>query len=304
MGNRIVYARLPSGGSVERWAMDDRWQLRVMRWPGERGTLVVANGRGDFIEKYGEALSWWVRRGWQLIAFDWRGQGGSGRLARNPLAGASPGFDRWTADLVAVLARARTLGAGPLAVAAHSMGGHLALRAVAAQPGIIDRAVLFAPMVAIRLAFGDPLARLLARAASLLAPQRFAPGQRAWLDAQGRAQRAAALTTDAARAAEEFALWDAHPELVLGGATWGWLRDALVSCAALPAVAARITTPLRLILPSADRVVVTPAAISLVARLPDADYRVIGGAKHELWRERDTLRLAAFAAADEHLEQA
>jgi lysophospholipase len=304
MADSIVYARLPTGGSVEHWAMGDGWPLRVMRWPGERGTLVVATGRGDFIEKYGEVLSWWARRGWRLIAFDWRGQGGSGRMARDPLAGASPGFDRWTADLLTVLARARTLEAGPLALAAHSMGGHLALRALAARPGAVDRAVLFAPMVAIRLSIREPVARLLAGAASLFDPHGYALGQRARLDAAGRAKRAAALTTDAARAAEEFALWDAHPELALGGTTWGWLRDALASCAALPAIAPRITTKLRLILPGADRVVITPAAIGMVARLPNADYRVVDGAEHELWRERDALRLAAFAAADEHLEQA
>ena len=88
-----------------------------------RGSLIFANGRGDFIEKYLEAYAHWHGRGWNVTAFDWRGQGGS--------RGAGFGyesFDLLIDDLAALLADWREGNPGPHVAIGHSMGGHLLLR--------------------------------------------------------------------------------------------------------------------------------------------------------------------------------
>ena len=46
-----------------------------------------SNGRGDFIEKYLETYAHFQAAGWNVTAFDWRGQGGS----RGPGRGKSLG---------------------------------------------------------------------------------------------------------------------------------------------------------------------------------------------------------------------
>lgn len=303
----IVHARLPEGGRFERWTVPDGWAIRTARWPGERGTLLVANGRGDFIEKYGEAIRHWHGRGWSVLAFDWRGQGGSGRVGRSALHGATPGFARKVADLRGLIGQAAAEGPGPLIAAGHSMGGHLILRALAEGEGRLARVVLNAPMLGIRTPGVRPAAAgAMARVAALAAPGAFGPGQRAGLaNAAEEDRRRRALTGCAERGAEEYALMRANPDLAVGGVTWGWLSEAYRSIALLarPGVLERIGTPVRFVLAGGERVTDNGAAIRAVARLRHADYRLIEGGAHELWRERDGPRLAAFAAADEWLER-
>src|SRR4051812_49909201 len=99
-----------------------------MDWPRQgpgkaRGSLIFANGRGDFIEKYLEAYAHWHGLGWNVTAFDWRGQGGS--------RGAGFGyesFDPLIDDLAALLADPRGKNARPPVSLRHFIGGRLLLR--------------------------------------------------------------------------------------------------------------------------------------------------------------------------------
>ena len=69
---------LPADAMLDEWRAPDGFVLRRMTWaPGSasRGALLFAGGRGDFIEKYLEAFAHWHGAGWNVTAFDWRGQG-------------------------------------------------------------------------------------------------------------------------------------------------------------------------------------------------------------------------------------
>src|SRR5689334_8311230 len=90
---------IPAGAEFSTWAAPDGWACRVLRWPPEagktaRGSLLFAGGRGDFIEKYLEVDEHWQGRGWDVTAFDWRGQGGS----RRGQGGSRPQGDPGKAD--------------------------------------------------------------------------------------------------------------------------------------------------------------------------------------------------------------
>ncbi|HEY1146907.1 MAG TPA: hypothetical protein VGE84_11270, partial [Allosphingosinicella sp.] len=72
----------PPGAAFSYWRAADGWPIRRMDWlqptgSAVRGSLIFAGGRGDFIEKYLEALGYWHGRGWNVTSFDWRGQGES-----------------------------------------------------------------------------------------------------------------------------------------------------------------------------------------------------------------------------------
>jgi lysophospholipase len=104
-----------------------------MDWPQPagapaRGSLVFANGRGDFVEKYIEALAHWHKRGWNVTSFDWRGQGGS---RGNIVGGHLESFDPLVGDLEALVADQVANTQGPHVAIGHSMGGHLLLRLLA-----------------------------------------------------------------------------------------------------------------------------------------------------------------------------
>ncbi len=299
--SEVLRRSLPPGGTTGYWLADDGWRLRVGVWPdGARGTLLLLNGRADFFEKYCEAIWHWRARGWAVVAPDWRGQGGSGRIVCD---GRGDGFARLAADLRGVVARAAALG-GPLVAVGHSMGGHLLLRAIVEGEDRVARAVLIAPMLG--LLGGEATSAVAWGAVRLgLGARMVAP--RAARSPEEDARRAARLTSDSARQTDE-AWWLArHPELAGDGVSWGWLAVACGSIARLGA-GGRIARPerVRAVLAGADRVVDRGAARRLIARRIGAEGMLddVPGAEHELLRETDAVRARVFACMDTYLEQA
>ena len=78
-------------------------RLRFASWQSvlreRRGTVCILPGRAEFIEKYFEVVGELRRRGFAVAVLDWRGQGGSSRLTRNPLKGHINDFAEYEDDL-------------------------------------------------------------------------------------------------------------------------------------------------------------------------------------------------------------
>ncbi|MCI4588768.1 alpha/beta hydrolase [Sphingobium sp. BYY-5] len=298
----------PTGGRLDHWSAPDGWPIRRYRLgDGRRGRMLLLNGRGDMIEKYLETMDHMARRGWAVTSFDWRGQGGSGRLTDDPLCGHIDDFADYIADLQALAADWRAEGDGPTVMLGHSMGGHMLLRALAEGMPPPDAAVLIAPMLGVHSA---PLPRWLAVA---IARMMVASGQgerRAWTQKEDserlRRMRQKRLTHDVDRYADEL-WWRAHdPEIALGPPSWTWVAQALASTRALaegPQVAG-VACPLLILATQADQLVSTAAIRQVAARLPHARLHVYGReAAHEILREVDPVRLDAFARIDAFLDE-
>ncbi len=88
-----------------------------------RGRILVQGGRADIIEKFVETMGWLHDRGWSVTAFDWRGQGGSGRLCADPHVGHAASFAPWVEDLGHFWRAWRAEADTPVALLGHSMGG-------------------------------------------------------------------------------------------------------------------------------------------------------------------------------------
>ncbi len=148
---RAAWRSHPKDASFAEWAAPDGARLRRMEWPAaagaaRRGRLLFAGGRGDFIEKYLEAYAHWRAQGWDVTAFDWRGQG---RSRGSIVGGNLESFDILIDDLDALIADWRGGGTGPCAAIGHSMGGHLLLRTLVERRPALDAAVLVAPMIGV-----------------------------------------------------------------------------------------------------------------------------------------------------------
>ncbi|WBX85904.1 alpha/beta fold hydrolase [Sphingosinicella microcystinivorans] len=291
---------LPPDARRADWVAADGWRIRTLSWapvPG-RPSILFLNGRADFIEKYSESYWHWRRQGYGLFTFDWRGQGASGRFP----AGTGGYFDAWLADLAGLAERAAALG-GPLVLAGHSMGGHLALRHLAAGAAPrYRRAVLFAPMAGIA-AHGVPprvlswLARARVKAG---AGDAYPPMQGPYGERTRSVHRQRILTGDPERFADEGWWIDEDPGLAFGGASWRWIMEASASCDALAArgVPEAIGLPVDVFIGDNERLVDAVAARRLVQRLPDGRLHVIAGAAHELLRERSAVQAEVLAAVD------
>ena len=288
--------------------MADGWAVRTLELDPvgpPRGTLLFAGGRGDFIEKYSEEVVGWAAQGWRVRSFDWRGQGGSGRLGRDGSVGHATDFAPWIGDLSELAARWRQGSPGPFAVIGHSMGGHLVLRALVEGALSADAAVLVAPMIGTAgppPAIGRWLTAGLTRVGALDRP--------AWRanDKPGRVPggRQGLLTHDEHRYAAELWWREVHPELIVGPPSWSWLAAAYRSSLASfrPARLATVATPILVLSALADRLVDPEATRRAVERLRHAKLIEYGdSARHEILREVDVVRDHALAAIADFLDR-
>jgi lysophospholipase len=302
---------IPSDARESRWLAPDGHAIRRIDWgkPAweSRGSLLFLPGRGDAYEKYLETLAHWHARGWRVTALDWRGQAGSGRLGADAVTGHVDDFADWVADLAAFWREWTAGRPGPHVLAGHSMGGHLALRAVAEGSVRPDALVLSAPMLGF---LPEWLPRTVQHVAAHVMCRVGDPRRPAWKWSEKPGEvpegRAKLLTHDADRYADEL-WWRKHrPELAMGTGSWGWVRAGLASMAALdrPGALEGIDVSVLLLSVSGDALVSAPAIGRAAARLPRSEQVVFGAeAYHEVLREADAVRDRALAAIDDFLER-
>lgn len=299
----------PVDSTMEMEPAMDGWPLRVFRSnaPNPCGSILFQGGRGDIIEKYLESFAHWHGQGWSVTAFDWRGQGGSGRFLADPLVGHVPGFGLWIDDLSEFVAQWARETPGPHIVMGHSMGGHLILRALAERRIAADAVVLVAPM----LGFETGILPLSLAASFVKAAARLAPERSAWKSnerpASSRVSRQAFLTHDIERYADEIWWKSEKPGLALGPPSLRWLAQAYASCVALEASGSveQIDTPMLILGTEGDRLVSPKAIPRFAARLPNARLKMFDkSVAHEILRERNEPRNEALAEIDAFLAEA
>lgn len=243
-----------------------------------------------------------------MTALDWRGQAGSGRLGVDPVTGHVDDFRHWIADLAAFWREWTRQRRGPFVLAGHSMGGHLVLRAVAEGALRPDALVLSAPMLGL---LPDWLPQGLKRVCSALMCRIGDPRRPAWKWSEKPGEvptgRAALLTHDPDRYADELWWRRERPELVMGPGSWGWVAASLESAALLgrAGMLEAVDTPVLIVAAQADRLVSFAAIRRVAARLPQCELVTFGPeAHHELLRECDAVRDRALEAIDLFLDRA
>ena len=299
---------IDSAGGTIHW-LGTAPRLRIAHWPnGPRGTVLLLNGRTEFIEKYLEPIAELQARGFAVWTLDWRGQGASTRPLPDPHAHHVDSFEDYLADLDQVLEThvLPSLRQRPLILMAHSMGAHIAARMLARRPAPFARAILCAPMV--DFLRGGPIpgwfARLLARAACQLPGRAHQYGPGGASHNPNPPFENNRLTSCPDRHAADTALVQANPELALGGVTWGWLQAAMASIALLrlPDIQRQIDMPVLVAMAGDDTIVDNRAIRAFAMALPRGKLVHIRGARHELLRERDEFRHPLWSAIDTFLE--
>jgi len=146
----------------------DGVSLRFARWappPGRKGTVVVMQGRAEYIEKYFETVRDLRARGFAVATFDWRGQGLSDRALSDRRKGHVRNFSEYLTDLEAIMDQVVLPDCPPPIFAlGHSMGGAVAIRACHDGARWFERVVLSAPMISLpshaKMSVAGPFARI------------------------------------------------------------------------------------------------------------------------------------------------
>ncbi len=281
-------------------------RLRAARFEADnpRAICLLLNGQTEFIEKYFEVIDELRGRGFSVVTFDWRSQGGSNRSLPDARKAHIEDFAAYDQDLDAMIrALADPL---PKIAMAHSMGGNILLRRLHDMPGEFAAAVLCAPMLGINFR-GTPwwVAEAVARHLNRKGPSTDFVWGMATRDQLTLPFSQQIVTSDPSRYARNQALLKANPELRLNGPTWGWLAAAIKSIALTrsPGYAEAITTSSILFGAGRDRICETPATKTFAARMPHARFVEIAEAEHEILMERDALRSQFWSAFDDFIKE-
>ena len=279
-------------------------RLRYTCWnvPGtQRGTVVVLTGRGEFIEKYStEVVGELLGRGFAVIALDWRGQGLSGRMLADRNKGHIDTFVTYIADLQLFLDKVVVpVAPRPVLALCHSMGAHIAMRALAENgSGPFAAGLFVAPMTGLRR-------EAMLRSVLMLMPEVPAVEER-YLFGTGpflglaREFHSNFVTHDERRYRFTEDWFAADPRLALGGPTIGWARQAVRSMTAVlaPGYLERIELPLLLLSAGEDRLVDPKTHGPVAARLRRGEHLDIAEARHEIMMETDDIRARFWEAFD------
>jgi lysophospholipase len=300
---------VPNGAVAGYFSARDGILIRFARWEttAERhlGTVCLFQGRSEFIEKYFETITDLRRRGFAVATMDWRGQGGSARLLKNPAKGHAENFAQHDADVRTFMSEIVLPDCPPpFYCLAHSMGGHLVLRLAQTKVCWWDRIVLSAPMI--RFAGSEPtnsVRCVISEVATLFGlGDAFIPGGRAqsWEAGSFEGNK---LTSDRLRYERAQEVVQASPHLGIGSPTIAWAAAACSSISVINSAAFMdsVKVPILIVAAGNDQIVSTPAIERFASRLKNCTRIVVAGAKHEILQERDQLREQFWAAFDAYI---
>jgi len=297
---------IPEGARAGVFETQDKVRLRYALFAKSagphKGTVCLVQGRTEFIEKYFETIADFQRRGFNVATFDWRGQGGSDRMLRNPRLGFVERFDDYWTDLSSFHASILLPDCPPpFYLVGHSMGGLVCLFAGARDRMMFDRIFLSAPMVALD---GQPFSMagmaLLAETLSFVGLGKLPIARRA----DGVPTEASfpdnPLTSDLPRYLRSVEVLAARPDLAVTSPTVRWSAAAMraMAVAASDGFPAAIKAPVLMLAAANDRVVSPSAIEQLGLRMRTGRHVVVANARHELFMESDAIRGQVMAAFD------
>lgn len=279
----------------------DGLKIRIGHWPalfkkvvnGKTRTMVVMQGRASFMEKFEEVIRQLQEQGFDVWALDWRGQGLSSRILGNHHKGHIDSYETYLQDLhQLVTTYIKPDESQELIAMGQSMGGHLALRYLGENPGIMSGGILACPMLDIKTgAYPRKMARWIARMinrAGMGENYIFGHGN---FDPNEEPFEGNYLTHDRERFYSHRVMQVRNPELVLGGATFGWLDASFKSIERImqQTYLQSITVPVLMVEAGEDDLVENAPFSYIASHLPQCEYRLYPDARHQLFMEADDI---------------
>lgn len=290
MQERVEYGTLPMpDGSYLRYAH------YYMTHTTPRSKMLVLSGRREFIEEYEDVNRDFLRRGFDVWCFDWRGQGASKRELVDPAKGHIEDYKTYIKDLEHfVNSFIRPHNTEPFYIFAHSMGAHILLRYVLEnRPKDIKGAIVSAPMIDIRTgSYPYRVARGIARAMVLSgAREKYIFGDEP-SEKEENTFEGNPYTKDPTRYETRISLQKKYPDYVVTGYTFSWLEATFRSIKKLRETMKEVThdLPLLILSPQDDPVVKSESFAKILDCFQKAKMKVYADTGHCLMDERPEIR--------------
>ena len=255
-----------------------------------RGTVVMVHGFTECAEKFSELIYSLIQQKYSVLTLDQRGHGSSWRDPRitDPSLTHTERFEDYVTDLKAVCDQELIHMPKPWYVFSHSMGGAVTCMFLENEPGIFEKAVFCAPMVAPHRG-GLPLGVSLA----MCRGQKLLGRGRKRIFISRPYQGPEDFETSCASGKERFDWYDAlrvaTERYHNNGPTYGWTLESLKVTKKLlaPGKPEAIGIPVMIYTAEDDRSVLPEAQEQLARRLRKGARKVVPGSRHEIYRSPD-----------------
>ena len=281
----------PEGAAVVWFKGSGGRELRACAAPAlsptkPRGTVIVCPGRTEFIEKYFEVGRELQKMGFAVLILDWPGQGLSERLLEDGKKGHIDRFETFMGALARGLEELSDRLPKPHVCLAHSMGGAIALAAIAQDLVRVEAAAFSAPMWGLKSKFfGMSYLVWAMRATGRSGDYAIQPGPPERFENN-------IVTHDKRRWELQRDLVDAAPDLEVGPVTWGWLGASLDILATFtrPRALSKVNIPVFVASAAEEKLVDNASHVEICRRLKDCEQITVEGAMHEILMETDDRR--------------
>lgn len=285
---------------------NDGVNLRHAVWRNKnsptKGTVILFGGRAEYIEKNYETISDLLENGFDVLAFDWRGQGGSSRLVGNKRLGFVDNFSHYVTDAETIFTSVALPDCrAPYFILGHSTGSLVALLSAPTLGPQIKRMVLGSPMLGlVNLPFSQNIVKYITGFLHIIGLGRFfvagGPNPQSTVTLEK-----SEVTSSKTRFSKVKKFAEKFPNITIGGPSASWIFSAIraIEDANDPDFAPQVTVPTLLICAGNEHVVDNNVTEHFGRKLRSGKSLTIAGAKHEILQEQDIYReqfLAAFYA--------
>ena len=258
-----------------------------------KGLVLLLHGRAEFMEKYKEIVVFLNNKGYDVISFDWRGQGLSARETDNRQKGYVKDFNDYLLDLKLFFDKIIKPKNQNLVLLSHSMGGHIGLRFLHDYPNLVKKAVFVSPMFNIKTyLFPKFITKTITQKACHAGfSEYFVLGGKKY-DSTRSNQKKNILTHDFKKFSIQAKEIKKNPDLALGGVTWAWLNAAYQSIDIISknGYTSTIKTPVLIVNAQKDKLVKRSSQKKTADSLPIGSFVSIKNAFHEIMFEKQDIQ--------------
>jgi len=307
---RTENIRMPVGGKVKVLATPEGIQLRTITWlpkQPSKGTILLCQGYSEFIEKYDEVIQHLLDRQFAVLTVDWRGQGLSSRLIKDPQKGHITTFSDFIKDADLVQEHLMQTMPIPHFIMGHSMGGHIAFRVLQEYPARFQKAILCAPFFGWSPNFGAGKLNLnlVIIISSFMKLLGYGQAYTYGASPPYLEKTLGGQTSDRVRFQKRIEFYKVEPHLLMGGPSWDWILESTKS---LQLILQRerintIQTPILLASGAKDGMVSPETHHQVASKCKQITLVDFPEAMHEILMEQDAIQEQFWEEFDHFMKQ-
>ena len=297
----------PDGGKIRFTNTLDGFKIRYGVWnTGTIGTIFFLNGRTEYIEKYSDTISKFLKRQFSVVSLDWRSQGLSQRYFGRRDIGHINDFKEYQTDLKTLMSLEEIKKLPkPFVLVSHSMGGLIGLRAISNKSHCFSAAIFSAPAWGAKM-FENAVLNLIKGLAPVIktpgiAKIKLYPGGKQPYVLTTSAKENA-LTSDEKQFKRLQSIVKAEPKLLVGPPTVGW---GLATAQELEKLekAKPPKIPILIFMSGEETVVDNEAIKRFAEKSVNSKLVEISRAKHEVFLETPKIQKTAWSHIDDFLSK-